>query len=243
MVVAVDLADLPAEVAQFRGERFEVEDLADAAEALDAVGVDDRHEVVQLVLGREEQRLPVGTLVHLAVAQQNERAPRLALALGGQRAAAAERQTVAERAGGKINAGDLVADVGHQARAVPAVGKQLLFREEAAQRERRVQGAAAVALAQDEAVAFRPLRTRGIDLEDAAVEHGQKVRHRKRAADVGRLCGGDHFHGLAADGGGVLCGIVHLGKGGANLVADVLHLVLAQADARRQVHAVVADVF
>ena len=79
-----------------------------------------------------------------------------ALQLRGERAADGDREAVAERAGVGLHARDLGA-----VRVAVERGQrrherlELGAREEAAVRERRVQRAGAVALAQDEAVALR----------------------------------------------------------------------------------------
>ncbi len=62
-------------------------------------------------------------------------------------------------------------------------------REEALVREERVEREAAVPLAQDEAVAFRPARVAGVEPQHVVVQHAQDLDERKRGADVAALAG------------------------------------------------------
>ena len=75
-------------------------------------------------------------------------------------------------------------------------GQQLLDREVAAQRHRRVQPDRGVALGQDEAVAVRPGGLVGSDPQLVEVQRGQHVGGRQRAAQVpgaGVVDGPDHL--------------------------------------------------
>ena len=118
-----------------------------------------------------------------------------------QRLAAAERQTVAKGAGGKLGARHLVANVGHQARTVLTVAFQFFRREKAAEGKRRIEGGAAVALAEDEAVPLRPARFFWSDAQDIGVEHRQQIGHGKRSADVRAVGARHHSHCCLANSG------------------------------------------
>ena len=65
---------VPAEAPPLVGERFEGQGLGDRGQALNFVVVDDGDQVVEPVVGGEEDRLPVRALVAFAVAQQDEHA-------------------------------------------------------------------------------------------------------------------------------------------------------------------------
>ncbi len=71
--------------------------------------------------GGEEDRLPVGAFVAFAVAQQDEDAVGLLLAFARQRHAAADRQSVAQGAGGELDAGHVMAGMAEQQRAILGV--------------------------------------------------------------------------------------------------------------------------
>ena len=123
------------------------------------VVIDDRGEVREPVLAGAHRRLPDRPLVALAVAEDHEHAR---VRLGKPQVEGhpeADGQAVAERAGTGLNARHLV---GVRVAAEDAVGGaeavQLPVGEEALVREDRVEGEAAVPLAQDAAVAAGPLR-------------------------------------------------------------------------------------
>ena len=59
MVVAVDLPDGPIESGELLRQRGEVENFVNAPEALDLVVIDDEDQVVEVVMWREENCLPI----------------------------------------------------------------------------------------------------------------------------------------------------------------------------------------
>ncbi len=73
-VVAVDHARLEAERDPLVGQRLELLGLLGARALLQAVAVDDRGQVGEVVVGGGHRRLPVGALLQLAVAEDDERA-------------------------------------------------------------------------------------------------------------------------------------------------------------------------
>ena len=76
---------------------------------------------------------------------------------GRQRHAHRHGQAVSERAGRELDARHVVADVAHQPARVAVVALEPLLREESQFAQHGVDGAAAVALAQDEPVAVGPV--------------------------------------------------------------------------------------
>src|SRR5260370_42291750 len=68
VVVAVHFADRPPEGAPLRGQGIERQHLRHAAEALDLVVVHNGDELLQPLMWREEDRLPAGALIQLALA-------------------------------------------------------------------------------------------------------------------------------------------------------------------------------
>ncbi len=169
VVVAVDLGHVPAEGPPLVGEGLQGEGLLGGGQRLELVVVDDGDQIGQPVVGREHGRLPHAALVALAVAEQHVGAPRLVGVPGPPGQPGADRQAVAERAGGQLDAGDAdVADVPGEERAVAVVLGQQRRVEEAALGEHGVQGGAGVALAHDEAVPVRPVRALRVDLQHPA---------------------------------------------------------------------------
>jgi hypothetical protein len=198
-VVAVDLAHLQAEGPPFVGEWLERHDLLGRAVLLDAVPVDDRHQVVELVVGRGHRRLPDRAFLAFAVAHHHERAVGGAVVPAGQGHSVADRQAVPEGAGGELDAGDALERVPGKAAPHLLVGLELLDREEAALGERRIEGRARVPLAEDQIVPPVLLRLRRIDPQPAVEkQHGQDLGDRHRSADVGARRIGGHVHDVMA---------------------------------------------
>src|SRR5262245_45896236 len=63
VIVAVDLDDVPAEIAPLRRKRLETERLLGAGQALNLVVVDDGHEAAEALVTRKVDRLPVRAFV------------------------------------------------------------------------------------------------------------------------------------------------------------------------------------
>src|SRR5215471_1601580 len=76
--------------------------------------------------------------------------------------------------------------------------RELVFREEAAARQRDVESRRTVALAQDEAVPLRVVGLARVEPEHAVVERGQDVGRRQVAADVPESGGVYHLDVAAA---------------------------------------------
>src|SRR4051794_15381347 len=70
VVVAVDLARVPAERTPPQAERLEVEHVVRVAERLLAVDVDDRGQIAEPAMTGEHRRLPRRAFVALGVAQE-----------------------------------------------------------------------------------------------------------------------------------------------------------------------------
>ena len=124
-VVAVDGAHVPAERAKFLVERLVAAHVAGVAGDLQRVVVEDRGEVVELVMGGGHRGFPVRTLGQFAVAQQREHAIRRGIHLAGQRHADADRQAVAQRAGVHLDARNFARRMADERRLVAAERFQL----------------------------------------------------------------------------------------------------------------------
>ena len=213
VVVAVDLADCPTEVAPLVGQRFEVQDLFDAAETLYLVVIDDGHEIVELVVRGKQCGLPRRAFVAFAVAQQHHRPKCLAAGLCGQCHSAADRQPMSERTGGNIDPWhSATRNMAGQPRAVGAVRFQPLPGEESAFRQRRVHCRSSMSLAENHAIAGRPIWPGGIDAQDRSIQNGQDVGYGKTRPDVRGPRAMDHAQRLQPNRSGKSACLVWIGR-------------------------------
>ena len=151
---------------------------------------DDRGQAVEAEAPGERDRLVVGALGELAVAQDADHA-RSAASLRAQRERAADgdRQAVAERAARDLDARDQrgVGMVPERAsRSVPNVG-ELVDRDEALGGEHGVVGRRPVALREQQAVALGIVGRLRRHVEDAVVEHPVEVERGRGAGIVLRV--------------------------------------------------------
>src|SRR2546422_225455 len=109
-MVAVDLDHRPAERLPLLDDRLEVEDLRHEVVELDAVFIEDHGEVADAMRGLSELRPRHGRLPHLAfldlaVAEDAVHAVRLVAEAKTERQPQRDRQALAERARGRLDAG------------------------------------------------------------------------------------------------------------------------------------------
>ena len=136
-----------------------------------------------MILAGSHHGLPDLTLCHFAVAEDGVDAVILAGLLAGQRHADRRGDALTERARGHIDAGNVLhLDVAGHVAVDAAEHVQLLDREEAAQRQHRVQCRGAVALGHDETVTVGVLWVLGIDLHHVKIKIGQHVQTAHRSA-------------------------------------------------------------
>ena len=64
--VVIGKDDVKTERCPFRGERFQIQDVARAAERLESVDVDDDRKIAQMMVPGKERRLPCRPLVAVA---------------------------------------------------------------------------------------------------------------------------------------------------------------------------------
>ena len=159
------------------------------------VHVDDRDEVVELVVGRVLGGLPHRALGHLAVAADHphpERQPVEPLARVGH--ADPDREALAERARRHVDPRQDRRRVALEARAELPVGAELLLREGARGAEQAVDERRGVALREDEAVVGRVVRLVEVVAEVSCEENRGEVGrgHRRRGMTGARLRAGAH---------------------------------------------------
>ena len=147
------------------------------------------------LVGRH-RRLPDLALGDLTVAQDGVDAEALLRLLAGQRHADGNGDALAQRAGGHIDAGVIVhLDVAGHVAVDAAEHLQVLDREEAAQREDRIERRGTMALGHDETVTVGVVRVLGVDAHLAEIEISQHVHAAERAARMAGRCVMHHFHG------------------------------------------------
>ena len=186
-VVPVDLDRVPAE--RFRARGVDVEVPADhrLAALAEPVHVDDRREVVELVVGGVLEGLPHRALGHLAVAAEHPHAGREVLeVLRRERHPHTDREALAERAGRDVDPRDERRRMSLEHAAVLAVGEDLVVRDDACSAVDRVQEHRRVALREDQAVVRRALRLREVVAEVAVHEHREQVGCGHRRGRDGR---------------------------------------------------------
>src|SRR5579884_3756437 len=72
MIVAVELDDSPSKTRPFIAERFQCERLAYRCQTLDLVVIDDNDQVIELMMCREQSRLPGRAFIAFAITQKCE---------------------------------------------------------------------------------------------------------------------------------------------------------------------------
>ena len=166
VVVAVHLAGLPAERRASAPRSSEVEHVARVAERLLAVQVDDRHELVEPVVGGEHHRLPDRALVALGVAEQHARRAGRGLQAGRERRPGSQREAVAERAGGEVDALERVLGVDPEQGPVRAERVERALRKAPGELQGGVEGQRGMALREHEAVAVGDVKAQLTRVQD-----------------------------------------------------------------------------
>ena len=107
-IVAIKFADGPAKGPPFVGQRIQVDYFFDRAKTLNFVVVHKDDQIVELVVRCKERCFPNGAFVTFAIADEAEDAAGTAIAFCGDRHAGGDRKSVAEGAGGKFDARDIL---------------------------------------------------------------------------------------------------------------------------------------
>ena len=132
----------------------------------------------------KQRRFPYGAFVTLTVTQNHEDPVGFFVLFRRQSHARTGRESVAQRSGGEIHAGQMVGNVTGQAAAVGIVGLQFLHREEAGFCQRGVNGGAGVTLAENKAIPLIPVRLPGVAAHHIRVQNRHNVRYRHNGADM-----------------------------------------------------------
>ena len=194
-VVAVDLDRVPAEGFRPVRVRVEVPAVHRLAALAEPVDVDDRRQVVELLVGRVLERLPHRSLGHLAVAAEDPGAVRQAVEpLARERDAHAVRQPLPERAGRDVDPRDDRSRVPLEAAAELAEREELLVGDRPGRLVDRVEQRRGVALREDEMVVPGVVRVVEVVAEVLRQQDGHQIGpgHRRGGmAGVGDR-GGSH---------------------------------------------------
>jgi hypothetical protein len=157
--VPVDLDRVPAEGLGALRVRVEVPAVHRLAALPEAVYVDDRDQVVELLVPRVLEGLPHRALGHLAVAAEHPRAVRQPVEpLPRERDAHAVREPLAQRAGRHVHPGQHGSRVPFEPAPELAEREQLLDRDRARGLVQRVQQRRRVSFGEDEVVVARVVR-------------------------------------------------------------------------------------
>jgi hypothetical protein len=172
-------------------EGIDVHHLGEAAVDLAVVVVDDHAEVVELIMRGGHHGLPDRSLLQLAVAGERVDARAVLIdELVGHCHADGDRETLAERAAARLDAGEphVPSGMSLKAAAELAERQELRLREEARVGEGGVEDRAHMAGGEDKAVPAGLVRILGIVIHDAAeVEDCEYIARAEGAAGVSRF--------------------------------------------------------
>ena len=189
-VVAIDCLHMEAEALQLLLVRIGAHNICHIAVDLQAVVVDDDAQVVQLVVACKHAGLPNLTFLSLAVAQQSIDTVGLTLDLGSQCHAAGGGNTLTQRTGGHIHAGDRIhIGVALQVAANLTQLQQVLHGEETAVCQSGIQAGCAVTLGQNETIPVLPLGVCRIHIQFLIIQIGKQFRCGHAAAGMAALGG------------------------------------------------------
>ena len=149
------------------------------------VDVDDRGQVVEPVEAGLLEGLPHRALGHLGVAAEAPDAIREPVqALAGEPDADADRQALAEGAGGHVDPGRTGRGMALDPAAEPAEGEHLVVADRAGRLEHRVQQRGGVALAEDQVVVARVIGVAEVVVQVLRHQHGHEVGRGHRRGRV-----------------------------------------------------------
>ena len=155
-IVAIQLAYFPAERFPLVAQAFQRHDIFRGSADLQPVAVDNRKQIIQLVIGARHSRFPNAAFGLFAVTHQHKRAVGFVQPFGRDGHANAYRQPVPQRAGAHFHAGRTVVGVPNQAAARLRKCPQFLFFYKAPIRQQGQVTFHAMALGEQKAIPVRP---------------------------------------------------------------------------------------
>src|SRR5688572_18731684 len=106
MIVSLNFLDAPAEASPFVCERFQCQGRGDRCQALDLVVINNRDEVLQLMVSRKQNGFPVRTLVTFAIAEQHKYSMPGTLQLRGVGHSSTNWQSMSQRSSRQFDTGN-----------------------------------------------------------------------------------------------------------------------------------------
>src|SRR5262245_20602950 len=186
-VVSVDLSHDPAEALELRPQRLVAHDLVDGAESLQSVGVHDRGQRAELEVRGKRHSLPDRTLVELAVTQEAEGAPVIAVDAISERATDGNCKAMSERSAAYLDARkSTLGEAAVGASVLAVLTHEAVTIEHAPHRQCSVERGAGMPLAQYETVAGGPVVAYAEAIPSVEIEDRQDVGDREGARDVAR---------------------------------------------------------
>ena len=187
-VVPVDLDRVPAEGLGPLRVGVEVPAVHRLATLAEPVDVDDRRQVVELLVGAVLEGLPHRALRHLAVAAQHPDAVREPVEpLPGERDADGEGKALPERPGRDIDPREDRNRMPFELAAELSKGEELLVRDRSCRLVERVEQRRRMALREDQMVVSRVVGVVEVVVVVLRKQHRHQVRRRHRRGRVARI--------------------------------------------------------
>ena len=179
VVVAIDVADIPAEGAPFGGKVTQLQCVLGEVEALHLVTIHDGDQIAQTMMCGKESGLPDSSLVAFAIAEDGEDAVFVGSSVlaGGIGHAGGDGESVSEGACAEFDAGQLMGYMSRESAAILVMGTEFVDGEEARFGQGGIDSGAGMSLAHNESVALGPVGFCWAYAEYLGVEDGHDVRH------------------------------------------------------------------
>ena len=192
-VVPVDRDHFPAKAAILLLQRLDVHHVLHPAVDLQAVTVDNAHQVVEFVVPGFHGRFPDLSFLLLAVAHDAEGSIVLLVELSRQRDSDGDAQALPQRSGGHLDSGQLQPVRMSLVRRVQLAQIDHIFLgTETGKRQPQIEARRLVAGGPDDAVAIRPVGILRIVVGHTQVECRRDVHDRERAPGVSRTGRAQH---------------------------------------------------
>jgi hypothetical protein len=196
-VVPVDHDRMPTERLRALPVRVGVPAEHRLAALAEPVDIEDRRQVVELVVRSVVERLPDRSLGRLAVAVEHPDVGRHPVeVLGAQRHSDPDRESLSERTGGYVHPGQHRSRVALEAAAVLPVSQQLLVVDRANRPEDRIEEGRGMAFGEDEPVVPQVVRAIEVVAEVFRDQHGHQVGRGHARGGVPGLGGGRRPDGV-----------------------------------------------
>ena len=199
-IMAVYTDNVPVKRPELGNIIFQIVQILNIAVELHLVGVHEQRQIVQAAMRRQKNCFPVLSFLHLAIADDDIDAIFVFKQIVAQRNTGRHRKALAQRTGRDVNTGGLGPVTMTGQIGVMLVERfQLLYREEALERQSRVDSRAGMALGAYKPVAAFPLGILRIIFHFRTVQNSQNFYDRHRTAQMAETASDKLFHRLDAD--------------------------------------------